>query len=349
MTKHPSSAFAPDSPAVTRLGRFYLTRELGRGTLGCVYLGHDPVIDRDVAIKTFNPRLTPAEKNRHEQQFINEARAAGRLSHPHIVTIYEASSEGGTPYLVMEYLQGRELDKLLRGGERFKADEVASIIWRLADALDHAHRLGVIHRDIKPANIFMVKGDQPKLIDFGIARSPNRVAERHALQGMPYTMVQDNRLLGTPNYMSPEQALGKQIDVRTDIYSLGAVMYEMLTGRTPFHADSAEKLLQQVAYKAPPAPHEVDPKIPAALSEITMRAMSKRPEKRYQEAGQMALEIRLYLLKQRRARKRMQMAMSPGAQREPDLSPLFSVGWRWPGYLLLAATVLVAGIAALRL
>jgi serine/threonine-protein kinase len=195
----------------------------------------------------------------------------------------------------------------------------------------------------------MVKGDQPKLIDFGIARSPNRIAERHAPQGVPYTMLQDNRLLGTPNYMSPEQALGKQVDARTDIYSLGAVMYEMLTGRTPFHADSAEKLLQQVAYKAPPTPHEVDPKIPVELSEITMRAMSKRPEKRYQEAGQMALEIRIYLLQKRRARKRMQMAMSPGAQREPEVPALSAGSRRWTGYLLWAAAAMVAGIVVLRL
>ena len=231
----PSAApFTPASPAVSRIGRFYITRELGRGTVGCVYLGHDPVIGRDIAIKTYNPRLTPAERHRHEQQFINEARAAGLLSHPHIVTVYDASIENGTTYIAMEYLRGRELDKLLDSGHRFTPDDVASIVWKIADALDHAHQREVIHRDVKPANIFMVTDDQPKLVDFGIARAPNRVADKNANPDDPVTLLMGNRLLGTPNYMSPEQATGKPVDARTDIYSLGAVMCEMLWGANPF-------------------------------------------------------------------------------------------------------------------
>ncbi len=341
MTMSPA-AFTPDTPALTRIGRFYLTRELGRGTIGCVYLGHDPVIGRDIAIKTFNPRLTPAEKNRYEQQFINESRAAGRLAHPHIVTIYDASSEGGITYIAMEYLQGRELDKWLRSGHRFRPHEAATIVWKIADALDHAHRREVIHRDIKPANIFMVKDDQPKLIDFGIARAPNRVAEKkNAHPDAPYTMMHGNGMLGTPNYMSPEQALGRTIDARTDIYSLGAVMYEMLTGRTPFQADSAEKLLVQVASRTPPAPHEIDPKIPLALSQIAMRAMAKRPEKRYPDAENMALDLKRYLLKERRARKRMQIPLPPRNQTEPDIIPPALRKWHWLGYASLAAAAVI--------
>ncbi|HJV76298.1 MAG TPA: serine/threonine-protein kinase [Noviherbaspirillum sp.] len=336
------------SLAVKRIGRFYLTRELGRGTVGCVYLGHDPVIDRDIAIKTFNPRLTPAERSRYENQFINEARAAGRLTHPHIVTIYDASSEGGTAYIAMEYLQGRELHKMLDSGHRFTPDETASIAWKIADALHHAHRNEVVHRDIKPANIFMVKDDQPKLIDFGIARSPNRTAERAANSEEPYTMFQPNNLLGTPNYMSPEQALGKAVDARTDIYSLGAVMYEMLVGRKPFHADSASKLLQQIAYKAPPAPHEIEAKIPLVLSHIVMRAMSKRPEKRYQDAEQMALDIKRYLLKQRRAHQSMQVALAPMMQQETRKLSAGQRKVRWGTYLAVTAGAIIAAIKLVR-
>lgn len=299
----PTAPVAPVPPATSRIGRFYVTRELGRGSTATVYLGHDPIVDRDIAIKTFHANIAAAARKPTEQQLINEARAAGRLAHPHIVTIYEASSEGGTTYVAMEYLQGRELNKILNGGHRFSTDDVASIAWKIADALDHAHKNGVIHRDIKPANIFIVDDHQPKIVDFGIARAPNRIAEPSAHADQPVTLFRDN-LLGTPNYMSPEQAMGRDVDSRTDIYSLGAVMYEMLTGRTPFHSKGTEQLLEMIAYKAPPAPHEIDPSIPMTLSQVTMRAMSKRPEKRYQQAEDMVLELKRYLTRERRARQR---------------------------------------------
>lgn len=348
MTFTTVTPLAPVTPAISRIGRFYLTHELGRGSLGCVYLGHDPVIARDVAVKTFNPRLTPVERTRYEHQFINEARAAGRLSHPHIITIYDASNEGGTTYVAMEYLQGRELSKVLESGHRFKPDEVASIAWKLADAVNHAHENQVIHRDIKPANIFMLKDDQPKLVDFGIARSPNRLAEKNAQGDDPYTIFHGNNLVGTPNYMSPEQALGKILDERTDIYSLGAVMYEMLTGRKPFHADDTDKLLQQIAFKAPPAPHEIDPQVPTVLSEIVMKAMSKRPEKRYQDAGKMALDIKRYLLRERRARRRTRIGLPPTEQALGTEDHLNRRRMLWFGWAALAAAALAAGISLVR-
>ena len=323
-----SHAPAPEValPTIVRVGHFYITRELGRGAIGAVYLGHDPVIDRPVAIKTFSSSLSAAEKKQYESQFINEARAAGRLSHPNIVTIYDASSEGGTTYIVMEYLQGQELSKLLEQGKRFPPDEVASIIWKLADALDYAHKNDVVHRDIKPANIFMVADSQPKVVDFGIARSPNRVSEKPGYGDQPYTLS-DNNLLGTPNYMSPEQAMGRAVDSRTDIYSLGAVMYELLVGRKPFCAQSgSETLLEMIAYKAPPAPHEITPEIPMALSQIVMRAMSKRPEKRYQHAEEMALDIKRYLTRERRARRREQPPLVAEAEAVKRYGPLFWIG-----------------------
>jgi len=299
-----SAAFAHSLPANSRIGRFCIVRELGRGTAGCVYLAHDPVIDRDVAVKTFNPRLSLADRSRFEQHFINEARAAGRLSHPHIVTIHEASSEGGSTYLAMEYIEGKELHRVLENGRRFSADETAAIAWKVASALHHAHRRGVIHRDIKPSNIFLVDDDQPKLIDFGIARAPNRLADRQSPQYEPFTMVRDNELLGTPHYMSPEQAAGKPVDHRTDIYSLGAVMFEMLTGRTPFHAGRADKLLQQIIHKAAPSPRDINTHVPERLAAIVVKAMHKRTEKRYRDADEMARDIKRYLLKEKQARRR---------------------------------------------
>jgi serine/threonine protein kinase len=333
----PATPAAPASPAISRIGRFYVTRELGRGTAGCVYLGHDPVLGRDLALKTFNSRLPPAERNKFEQQFVNEGRAASRLSHPNIVTIYDACIEGSTIYIAMEYLQGRELSKMLLQGHRFQPDEVASIIWKLADAVEHAHQNGVVHRDIKPANIFMVKDDQPKLVDFGIARAPNRVPDDPANADEPYSLFQNN-LLGTPNYMSPEQATGKPVDARTDIYSLGAVMYEMLVGRKPFQTDDPDKLLQQIAYKTPSAPHEIDPKIPGVLSRIVMKAMGKRPEKRYQTAEKMALDIKRYLVRARSARNGVQIPVATLDQKEPNVLPDRAFIW--------IACITLAGVAA---
>ncbi|RJG05655.1 serine/threonine protein kinase [Noviherbaspirillum cavernae] len=345
MTFEASPPLASVTPSVNRIGRFHITRELGRGSAGCVYFAHDPVVGRDIALKTFNPRLTPVEKNKYEQQFINEARAAGRLSHPHIVTIYDASSENGTTYIAMEYLQGRELNKMLDGGHRFTPHEVASIAWKVADALDHAHKNEVIHRDVKPANIFMVNDDHPKLVDFGIARSPNRVAARLVNDDQPYTLFRNN-LLGTPNYMSPEQACGKPVDARTDIYSLGAVMYEMLVGRKPFATKDADLLLQQVAHKAPRAPREIDPQIPVILSQIVMKAMSKRPEKRYATAEQMALDIKRYLVRERRARRRMQLPLAGLDKNEEGSHPLERSRLFWLG---CTAVALAVAIVAMRL
>ena len=339
-----TSAFAP--PVCNRIGRFYIMRELGSGTAGTVYLGHDPIIDRDVAIKTFNPaRLTPGEKRQHEQQFINEARAAGRLSHPHIVTIFEASNEGGTTYIAMEYLQGRELNRMLESGHRFSLSDVASIICKVAEALHYAHKNGVIHRDIKPANIFLLGDRHPKVVDFGIARAPNRVSDKfvdQSAQTEPYTMFHQN-LLGTPNYMSPEQAMGRNVDHRTDVYSLGAVMYEMLTGKRPFRNAKTEELLEQIAYKAPTAPHEVDVTVPLELSQMVTKAMSKRPEKRYQTAEEFALDLKRYLTNTRQRNKR-RYAPKPATSRILKQNPA-RLYWF---IALLGTTVALAAYAWLR-
>ncbi len=323
----------------TRIGRFSIKQELGRGSIGVVYLAHDPIIDRDVALKTFRNRMSLVEKKQYEQQFINEARAAGRLAHSNIVTIYEATSEGDWTYIAMEYLQGRELSKMMNGGHRFTPDDVASISWKIADALEHAHKNGVIHRDIKPANIFLVTDHQPKIVDFGIARAPNRVPGANQKAEEPYTLFHDN-ILGTPNYMSPEQALGLAVDVRTDIYSLGAVMYEMLTFRKPFHAVDTDKLLQQIAFKAAPEPHMIEGDVPTWLSHIVAKAMSKKPEKRYQTAEEMALDIKRHLTRTRREHERVpktERAEQSANAPEFEKSRLF-----WPICGVLVAASIVA-------
>ena len=279
--------------ASNRISRFYLVREIGRGAAGTVYVARDPIVDRNIAIKVSRVRTNPAEKKQYDQQLINEARAAGRLSHPNIITIFEAGNENGNSFIAMEYLQGAVLGKRLEGGESFTPDEVVAIAAKLADALAHAHKNGVIHRDINPSNIFLSDDKQPKIFDFGIARAPNRLSEEEDDE-QPYTLFQNN-LLGTPNYMSPEQAQGKPADQLTDLYSLGAVMYEMLAQRKPFQSETTEGLLEAIVYKAPTAPHEINNAVPVGVSQIVLKAMNKRPEKRYQGAEEFLLDLNRYL------------------------------------------------------
>lgn len=338
MTSPSARSSLANNEMPSRLGRFVIQEEIGQGSSGVVYLAHDPVIDRQVAVKTLRSRLTHAERMQHEQQFINEARAAGQLAHAHIVVIYEVSTESNHAFIAMEYLNGSEVSKMLENGYRFSTEDVASIAWKLADALDHAHRRGVIHRDIKPSNIFLTEDHQPKIMDFGIARIPNRLLERPRHGDMPATLFHHN-LLGTPNYMSPEQASGQAVDPRTDIYSLGAVMYEMLTGHKPFHASDTEKLLQQITSRSSVlAPHKLSSDIPLALSKIVIKAMHKNPEKRYPSAAAMALDIKRHLTRTRRIQRRTPEAgiTTPASNEEVSTPRVF-----WPLVGVIVAIMIV--------
>ena len=284
-----------------RIGRFSISEKLGKGSNGTVFLGHDPVIDRDVAIKILSATTGISDKKQREQQFINEARAAGRLSHPNIVTIYDASTESGTTFIAMEFLQGKDLRELLAGGKRFDIIEIANIISKIAEALAYAHEHGVIHRDIKPANIFILPNNQPKVVDFGIARVPNRVLDEN---GHPAQTLFNNNILGTPNYMSWEQALGQQVNALTDVYSLGAVMYEMLTLKKPFQSNDIDNLLYQIAHKMPTSPSKVNPNIPEKLSYIVMKAMQKDALARYKSADEMAQALQKFLARDKRLKQK---------------------------------------------
>ena len=321
-----------DAPAINRIGRFHILRELGRGIVGAVYLAHDPVIDRKIAVKTFNPGLHPIERKQHAEEFINEARAAGRLSHPGIVNIYDASTENGTAWIAMEYLQGKTLGTWLEEGSFFKFEDIAAIVWRVADALDYAHQHGVIHRDIKPGNIFVDDRLRPVLVDFGIARSPDRISSAWWTTDQTYTLS-GNNLLGTPHYMSPEQALGHPIDARTDIYSVGVVMYEMLCGQKPYQTDNWAELLEMLRSRTPAPPHRINAAVPVELSRIAMKAMAKRPASRYQRAEDLVQDLRHYLIRQRRQRRLSDLdyaSMSPlralSERRVPGLLSLGVIG-----------------------
>lgn len=335
---HVNSPAGSGKTPMRRIGRFTVTDKLGSGSNGNVLLGHDPIIDRAVAIKILNNPVGATDKKQREQQFINEARAAGRLSHPNIVTIYDASTEGGTTFIAMEFLQGKDLRELMAAGKRFDVLETAGIAYKIANALSFAHNQGVIHRDIKPANIFIVENNQPKVVDFGIARVPNRVLDD---SGQPQTLFKGN-IMGTPNYMSPEQASSQPVTALTDVYSLGAVMYEMLTGQKPFSASDFDKLLYNITHKTPKSPDLLNPDVPEKLAHIVMKAMQKKPHRRYKSAAEMALALNKFLAREKRARRQSTSAQKTrtgiGSKRFTEKSNLVWLGW---GSFIIAAILTV--------
>ena len=283
-----------------RIGRFIYESEIGQGSVGIVYLFRDPMIGRKVAIKVLNPQLPASERQLFEKHFIQEARAAGRLNHPNIVTVYDADKSGDLLFIVMEYLHGQELRSQLAKGQQFTYKQIADMIGRIASALDYAHDNGVIHRDIKPANIFITDKGVPKVLDFGIASASRQITDPDATLGLE--KLTENRLMGTPNYMSPEQARGDKMDARSDIFSLGVVMYQLLCGQLPFRAKNIEGLLQAIIKEPAIPPHEIKNDVPLRLARIAAKALAKKPEDRYERASEMARELNRYLEKERTER-----------------------------------------------
>jgi len=267
------------SEPLTQLARFEILGELGRGAMGVVYRARDPALDRTVAIKTILLPLDPAERKAYESRFLQEARAAGKLGHPAIITIYDVGREGDLAYIAMEILQGVDLRQRLAQG-RLSPHEAGSIAMQVADGLAFAHEHGVIHRDIKPANIMLLRGDRVKIMDFGIAR----------LQASDIK-TQTGVLLGTPKYMSPEQVAGRPLDERSDIFSLGCVLYEMWTGRPPFTGADISQLMHNIGTATPVAPGRLAA-LPPISDLIVTRALAKDPAARYQKAQELAADLR---------------------------------------------------------
>jgi serine/threonine-protein kinase len=263
-----------------KFGRYRVLKELGRGAMGIVYLAEDTELSRRVAIKTIALTGDDPDRDRHEARFRQEARAAGGVSHPAIVTIYDVGREGDTAFIAMEVVEGRELRDLIREGAitPSHAIEIAALV---ADALAYAHDHGVIHRDIKPGNIMVLADGRVKLMDFGIAR----------LQ-QPTVKTQTGVMLGSPQYMSPEQIAGEEVDGRADVFSLGVVLYEMVTGMKPFDAPDLSQVLFWVVNMPAKPPGERRPGLPAVVDYIVARALKKKPEERYATAAEMAADLR---------------------------------------------------------
>jgi serine/threonine protein kinase len=264
-----------------QLGRYIIDSEIGRGAMGVVYKATDTVLQRPVAVKTVNMALEKDHADKYEERFYQEARAAGGLNHPNIVTVYDAGKAGDVVYMAMEYIQGVELRSLFVEGQPMGVPQSISIAAQVAEGLGYAHQAGVVHRDIKPANIMVVADGPVKITDFGIARMRASA-----------DLTQTGVMLGSPKYMSPEQVIGKRADHRSDIFSLGVILYEMLTGAAPFNGENVTALMYQIVNFAPPAPSSMNSTVPEMLDFIVAKMLAKPLEERYPDAREVARDLR---------------------------------------------------------
>lgn len=279
-----SADTAPVSGAATdHFGRYKLIESIGKGAMGMVYKGLDPAIDRLVALKTIRlDQIIDSDESRElRERLQREAKAAGKLSHPNIVTIYDVGEEGSVQYIAMEYLEGSTLEELLSSGINWDYKTLSNVMIQVCDALDYAHENGIVHRDVKPANIMIMSGCKVKVMDFGIARLDASAS-----------MTQTGTALGTPNYISPEQLKGQPVDRRSDIFSVGVVFYELLTSEKPFKGETLSALIYSILHTNPPMPSEVNIDVPRIFDKIIAKALVKDPDLRFQTSRDLAAILR---------------------------------------------------------
>ncbi len=290
----PSPSLAPAAPeraagAVpaaaqpATLGRYRIESEIGRGSMGAVYLGRDPQIGRVVAIKTLAlGREFAADRiGEARERFFREAETAGRLQHPDIVTIFDAGEADDLAWIAMEYVRGTDLQRFTAPGTLLPVPRVLEVIARVAEALSYAHSQGVVHRDIKPANVMIdLEGSLVKVMDFGVARLDDATRTRTGI------------VLGTPSFMSPEQMSGRRADGRSDLYSLGVMLFQLLTGTLPFEGSSMAELMRRIVNEPAPDVRSLRPQLPQALADVVTLTLEKRPEVRYADGIQIAQDLR---------------------------------------------------------
>jgi eukaryotic-like serine/threonine-protein kinase len=322
-------------PTLSHVGRYLLKHQLGSGGLGAVYAALDPLLSRQVAVKMLHvAEIDSAERGVLESQLLAEARAAAGLAHPNIVTMYDAGLAAEGVYIAMERLQGKDVRQLLADGWRPDAVQAARIGKRLADALAYAHGKGVVHCDIKPANIFMVGRTQPKVLDFGIARVTRRRGrdDGDAIDIDTGSLGATPAELGSPYYVSPEQLRGEELDARADVYGVGVVMYEMLTGQRAFGGGSLDEIRDAVQNGEVPSAHEVNPKVDRALSDIVARAMARKPGDRFRSARQLSRALSTWISEE-----------TNGLVHQPPANAWRRLGgWVWAGGGALAVGFIAA-------
>jgi serine/threonine-protein kinase len=283
--------------AKKKIGRYKILGELGRGAMGIVYRAQDPALDRVVALKTIILGDDAEGREEYQKRFFLEAKAAGKLTHPAIVTTYDFGEHDGVAFLAMELLEGTDLRTRLKEGA-LAPDEAVEVARQVAEGLGFAHERGIVHRDVKPGNIMLTGRGRAKIMDFGLARM--RAADHKTVTGM---------VLGTPKYMSPEQVAGSPVDQRSDIFSLGIVLYEMLTGGRLFGAEDMTQIMHNVTYQEHEPPTRLKPELPAMLDFVVARALKKDPGARYQDAAELAADLSTCLTELR--------ARGAGAPAEP--------------------------------
>jgi tRNA A-37 threonylcarbamoyl transferase component Bud32/tetratricopeptide (TPR) repeat protein len=263
------------------IGKYKITSILGKGAMGIVYKALDPDINREVAVKTIRFDLVSEEGDREEmmERFMREAQAAGKLTHSNIITIYDVGREKDMTYIVMQLIEGKSLQKVISSGEKISTQEVIQLMDQLCKALDYAHDNGIIHRDIKPANILLDKEGKPFIVDFGVARLETS------------TLTEAGTTLGTPSYMSPEQVMGKKVDRRSDIFSLGSILYELLTGKRAFQAQSITTVIYKIINEEPVALTEAKKGLPIGFEQIVCKSLAKDPKDRYQTCAELATDL----------------------------------------------------------
>lgn len=268
---------------LTKTGRYQIVSELGRGSMGVVYRGFDPVIGRTVAIKTMLIEgLPPSEFEEYKQRFQREAQSAGVLTHPNIVTVYDFGEDAGVLYLAMEFLEGKSIQQLVEKHNVMPIETLLPMYEQICSALDHAHQHKIVHRDIKPANIMILESGLVKVTDFGIAKV------------MSMGMTQAGQILGTPNYMSPEQVKGRPVDGRSDIFSLGVILYELVTGEKPFGGQNITTVIYKIINEDPIPPRQLDATISPGLSYVIQKSLAKSADERYQTCRELAEDLRNY-------------------------------------------------------
>lgn len=264
-----------------KIGKYKILGILGKGGMGIVYKALDPDIEREVAIKTirFDTLTDGTEKDDLMARFMREARAAGKLAHPNIVTIYDVGREKDVTYIVMQYVEGQNLQGLVYSGKKFSCQEIIELMRPICDSLDYAHENGIVHRDIKPANIMIDKSGKPFLADFGVARIETS------------TMTQAGTTVGTLSYMSPEQIQGQTVDGRSDIFALGVILYELLSGKKPFFGDNISTIVYKIVHEEPQRITEVNQALPGGYELVIKKALAKNPEDRYQTCQQLVSDL----------------------------------------------------------
>lgn len=261
-----------------RIGRYDIIKTLGKGAMGVVYLARDPLIDRLIALKTLRLDVDTEFEEEFRQRFLREAKAAGRLNHRGIVTVHDVGEdpETGLVYIAMEYIEGQDLRQRMQMSPPLRLSEIARIVAEVAEALDYAHSMGVVHRDVKPANVLLTAGGAPKVMDFGVARMDSS------------NLTVEGQFIGTPNFMSPEQILGKTVDGRSDIFSLGVLLYKLLTGERPFAGSTMHEVTLKIVQERPPLPSSIQSSLPTAFNPIVLKCLEKEPEDRFQTATELA-------------------------------------------------------------